>query len=207
MTAPTSTPSQRTTGWRSILSLAPVYRFAQWLIGAGRFREVLAAEIIRARPGDRVLDLGCGTADILEQLAGVDYIGFDPSERYIADASRRFGARGVFVDELPVLSDDRSIVMAIGVLHHTNPSEAADLLQSASEALVPGGRFVSIDPTLTEGQHPVARLLVSRDRGQFVRSPDELRELVAASFSSVEVTVRHDLLRTPYSHAIVVATN
>jgi SAM-dependent methyltransferase len=206
-TPPADVPSQRTTGWRSVLSLAPAYRLAQSAIGAGRFRAALASEIVVAATGDRVLDLGCGTADIIEDLPEVDYLGFDPSERYVADAARRFGDRGRFVQTLPDPSGDRTIVLAIGVLHHTNPVEAAELLDLASASLAPGGRFIAVDPTLTDDQHPIARFLVSRDRGQHVRSPDQARELVAAHFASVEIEVRHDLLRPPYSHVIVRARN
>lgn len=208
-TAP-STTGQRTTGWRSVLSLAPVYRLAQRLIGADRFRAVLTSEVIRATPDDRILDLGCGTADILEHLPAVDYVGVDPSERYVGAAVARFGDRGTFVtsaaERFDESSPDRTITMAIGVLHHLDDDAAREMLAVAAASLVDGGRFVAIDPTLVEGQHPIARLLVSRDRGQHVRPPAEQEALVQTAFPDVRVSVRHDLLRTPYSHVVVEAT-
>ncbi len=204
-------PSQNTTGWRAVFSLAPVYRFAQTAIGADRVRTVLADEFIRATPDDRIVDFGCGTADILDHLPDCDYVGVDSSQRYIDDARSRFGDRGTFVtsaaEHFDGVAPDRTIAIAIGVLHHLNDDAAAKMLQAASSILEPGGRFVSIDPSLVEGQHPIARLLVSRDRGQHVRTPEAHTELVRRCFPDADVVVRHDLLRSPYSHVIVSATS
>ncbi|MGA7757948.1 MAG: hypothetical protein WCA57_08880, partial [Ilumatobacteraceae bacterium] len=82
-TSTSPNPAQVTTGIRSVLSLASVYRFAQRAIGAEAFRETLAAEVLDVSEGDRILDVGCGTADILDHLPDVDYLGFDSSDRYV----------------------------------------------------------------------------------------------------------------------------
>lgn len=202
---------ERTTGWRSVFSLAPVYRLAQKAIGADRFRRTLTDEIIVASTEDRLLDLGCGTADILDHLTATDYVGVDPSENYIRNARARYGNRGTFVtsagEHFALKGKDRTIALAVGVLHHMDDETVQEMLEVASAALQTGGRFISIDPTLVDGQHWVARQLVSRDRGQHVRSPEAQHALVAQVFPNAEVEVRHDLLRTPYSHVIVQATS
>lgn len=203
-------PSQKTTGWRAVFSLAPVYRFAQKAIGADKVRAVLADEFIRASAADRIVDLGCGTADILDYLPECDYVGVDSSQRYIDDARAHFGDRGTFVtsaaERFDGVAPDRTIALALGVLHHLDDEAASEMLQVASQTLEPGGRFVSFDPTLVEGQHPIAKLLVSRDRGQHVRTPEAQTELVRRWFPAADIVVRHDLLRPPYSHVIVSAT-
>ena len=205
------TTAEVTTGLRSVLSLASAYRFAQRAIGAEAFRETLAAEVLQVSDGDRILDIGCGTADIVEHLPDVDYLGFDSSERYVEAARQRFGDRGRFVTAVPSEVDDvfgdRTLVTAIGVLHHLDDDTAHEALELAAAALRPGGSFVSVDPTLTDGQHPVARFLIQRDRGQFVRTPDQMRTLIGGHFDAISIEVRHDMLRTPYSHVIVRAAN
>ena len=84
-----------TSGIRSILNHPLVYRCTQWLVGAERLRRHLA-ELIEPTPGLRVLDIGCGPADLLAWLPGVDYVGFDSNANYVAAAQSRFGARGCF---------------------------------------------------------------------------------------------------------------
>jgi ubiquinone/menaquinone biosynthesis C-methylase UbiE len=87
---------QITTGIRSILSRPTVYDAFQRLMGAQRRRRELATDYIRAQTGDSVLDIGCGTAEILNFLPSVEYFGFDVSKQYIDAAHHRFGQRGHF---------------------------------------------------------------------------------------------------------------
>src|SRR5436190_23144807 len=89
--------AQTTSGVRSVLSLPSAHRFFQWLIGISRTRRVLAEEFIRAKSGERLLDIGCGTAEILDYLPEVEYLGFDQNESYIRAARKRYGPRGSFV--------------------------------------------------------------------------------------------------------------
>jgi len=166
-------------------------------------------EILRPQPNDRIIDIGCGTADILNRLPDLDYVGFDHSQRYIDDARLRHAGRGHFqrVDagQFVPSSPDRTVAMAIGVLHHLDDNTAAEVFGLASASLAPGGRFVSIDPTIVEGQHPIARFLASQDRGQNVRTPEQMSDLLQPHFDRVSVSVRHDLLRVPYSHVVTEA--
>src|SRR6059058_2147114 len=78
------------------LSLAPVYRACQLLLGAGRARRILVASHIRPSPGDFVIDLGCGPGDILDYLPEVRYLGLDVNPRYIQAAATRYRDRGEF---------------------------------------------------------------------------------------------------------------
>jgi SAM-dependent methyltransferase len=199
---------ERTSGVRAVLSLAPAYRFAQNALGAQRFRDALTQQYIRATADDRVIDVGCGTADILDHLPDLDYLGFDPSDRYVADARSRFGARAQFVTtaaDVAGHSPDRTLALAVGVLHHMDDNLAASTIALAARTLVDDGRMVTIDPTIIDGQPRVARLLAEQDRGRHVRGPEATKTLFD-HFAEVKVTVRHDLLRVPYSHVIVEAS-
>jgi len=181
---------------------------AQNAIGATRFREVLIRDVLAVERGERVLDIGCGPADILADLPEVDYVGVDHSERYIADAKLRFNSAGTFLvatadqSSLPTISP-RSLAIAVGVLHHLNDDEATSALNLAYSALEPGGRMITADPTFAVGQHFIGRALARRDRGRFVRTPDETLTIAQRVFPSATISVRHDLLRVPYSHVIV----
>jgi ubiquinone/menaquinone biosynthesis C-methylase UbiE len=68
---------QRSTGFWRLLGRPAAYDAMQALSGAGRMLDILLADHIRARPGDRVLDLGCGTARVASRMADVSYVGID----------------------------------------------------------------------------------------------------------------------------------
>lgn len=201
--------SEIVTGVRSILSIPRAYRLAQRAVGADRFRRRLVTDVLRVGSEERILDLGCGTGDILDALPTVDYIGFDHSADYIEEARAAYGDRGEFIvatsDGVEDLARDRSLAMMIGVLHHLDDDEALAALRLAAAKLTDAGRFVSIDPTFVPGQSTIARILAKNDRGKHVRTPDEIAALAEAVFESVQTEVRHDMLRVPYSHVIVRA--
>ncbi|ODU44535.1 class I SAM-dependent methyltransferase [uncultured Aquimonas sp.] len=201
--------SQTTSGLRAALSLPSVYDFVQNLVGAARARRELSAHYLRAESGQLLVDVGCGTGEMLDFLpAGVRYVGFDLSQRYIDAARRRYGERARFecldVAEAGRLDiHDVDIALAFGLLHHLDDHEVLGLLHALARLLGPNGRILTIDPTLSPGQHPVAAFVARRDRGQNVRSPEAYRALAARVFDRVDCEVRHDLLRIPYSHCIL----
>lgn len=201
--------SQVTSGIRAVLSSAKAYHLLQRMMGARHSREVLSQEYIRARAGDRVLDIGCGTADILDHLPAVAYHGFDLNPRYISSARARYGARGTFrCEDVRVATESEpgtyDLVLAVGILHHLDDAEAAGLLRLARAALRPGGRLVTFDSCYEAGQSRIAKLLIDLDRGRNTRTERAYRALAEAAFPSVESAVRHDLLHFPYTHAILV---
>lgn len=197
-------------GIRTVLSRPLVYDALQKLAGARRMRRELAACFIRAEDGDRILDVGCGTAGILEALPNVEYVGFDINGRYIAAARARYGHRGQFIcgearkDMLEALPRF-DLVLAIGLLHHLTDEDAAAFFDTARGALRPGGRVVSIDPVFFRGQNQIVRFLIARDRGQHVRTENAYRALAQATFSDVRCDLRHQRW-IPYSQLIMDCT-
>jgi len=193
---------------RSILSLPAIYQLCQNLAGARRAREILVRDYIRPVAGMKILDIGCGPADILEVLPEVRYIGFDASEEYIADAKKKWGPRGEFtcatVNAQTLQERDFNIVMAIGVLHHLDDQEARALFALAHELLRPGGRLITLDGVYDKPQSPVARYLLSKDRGEYVRRRDAYEGLARSAFRDIHATVLHDLIKpVPYTHLIM----
>jgi SAM-dependent methyltransferase len=165
------------------------------------------ARFVRACEGDNVLDIGCGTAELLDYLPPVNYWGFDISERYIEAARERYGARGNFVCKLVDSSDlarlpKFDVVIASGVIHHLDDDVAINMFDLAKKALRPSGRFVSIDPVLCERQNPVARMLVNCDRGQNVCDGAGYLRLAGRIFENVSGVERHQKW-IPYSQWIM----
>jgi len=199
------------TGIRSVLSNPVVYDSVQSLLGVNKARKYICENNIAAANGDVVIDVGCGTSELLKYLPGcIRYFGFDLSEQYIKAARRRYANRGncqfycadlasVKLDDLPPCQH----AIAYGVLHHLSDAVANRVLTELYARLGVGGRVVTVDPVLVDGQSAVARGLIARDRGQHVRSADGYLALVPDDYTAKSISVRHDLLRVPYSLAIM----
>jgi SAM-dependent methyltransferase len=193
-----------------LLAAARGYDFFQRALGGDAARRFVT-ELLQPPPTCRILDLGCGTARILDWLPdSVSYVGVDSSPRYIAAARHRYGARGTFryaeigvevveLEKLPV-EDRFDIVLAKGVLHHLDDREAYALIDTAHAWLRPGGQLVTLDPVRHDGQARLARLLIVLDRGRYVRRPEQYRALAEGRFAILEARVLTGRLRVPYSH-------
>ncbi|HUJ85907.1 MAG TPA: class I SAM-dependent methyltransferase [Burkholderiales bacterium] len=196
---------------RALLARPRVYSLFRRLVGRDSARLAYARDYLRARPGERVLDIGCGTGDILRYLPAVRYVGYDLSQSYIDRARERFGDRGEFHcravdDDLAQGEPSFDLAIAHGVLHHLDDAEAASLFRVAKRALKPGGRLVTFDGCFTHDQSLAARLFLSLDRGRHVREPEAYERLARGAFAQVRSFVRHDLIRIPYTHVILECT-
>jgi SAM-dependent methyltransferase len=200
-------------GASKVLSASGPYELFQSALGARASRRRLVQDFIRPRPGDRILDAGCGPADVLDALpTDVSYVGFDASDGYIRDATTRWGSRGRFFaadagDALPAdLLGQFDTVLGIGLLHHLDDSEVGRFCEQVPGWLDGSGTFVTLDAVFHPGQHPIARWLARNDRGEHVRTPARYLELVTPHFDDVESWLLTSPLRVPYSQFIMRAT-
>jgi SAM-dependent methyltransferase len=190
-----------------VLGLSWVYDWFQTVVGLKRSYDIIVSDYLGDVSGARVLDIGCGTATIANWLEGASYSGFDPNPSYVAkaqveaDATRRVWEGSI---EQPRLDNDQyDLILGLGVLHHVDDMSGREFFELAERHLAPGGKVVTVDPCVHTGQSRLARALVKRDRGRWVRRPEEYRRLVGQKLGGVRATVRDDLLRIPYSHVIL----
>jgi len=209
---------ERNDGLRGVLLQAWVYRVAQRMIGADKFAQRVSGEIIGSTSTSNIVDIGCGTADIAGHIDFATYTGFDPNPPYVESASARLqtevGDRATvfqaalgdptLVDQLPPTAD---IVLAVGVFHHLDDELVDEALRIGAKLVGDHGRFLAFDPGFVDGQSRIANALITRDRGQHVRTVEATQNLVGQRFSQATVTVRHDLLHVPYTHLVVQASN
>jgi SAM-dependent methyltransferase len=179
-------------------------------LGADRVRQYFVREVLDPAPGTRLLDIACGTGDMVPYLPpGVRYYGFDRNEAYIRSARLRFGQAFEFgcesIESVVLAPAAFDLAIAVGILHHLDDHCARTLLSKVHAALAPGGHLVCVDGTLQENQSVAARFIVGLDRGRFVRSPEQYVALASCLFEA-KVMVRHDLLRIPYTHAFLQCT-
>jgi trans-aconitate methyltransferase len=112
----------------------------------GRFVAALAESLVEAlqpRPGERILDLGCGDGFLTRRIAasGATVVGVDNSPQMIAAAKEQgVDARLVSGESLPY-SGEFDAVFSNAALHWMNDHDA--VLEGIYRALKPGGRLVA----------------------------------------------------------------
>ena len=201
--------AQITRGVRSILSMPAAYSTFQKILGGGRVHRVLCQEYIHAQAGDILVDVGCGPGEIIKHVDPlVQYIGFDISQRYINDAKVMYGGRGTFYcADITLVPPDAippcKVAIAIGLLHHLDDDGAKRPIASLHDRLAEDGRLITLDPAYWPDQSRTARFIISKDRGQNVRSGEEYQALARTCFDNVKLSRRDDLLNIPYTHAIL----
>jgi cyclopropane fatty-acyl-phospholipid synthase-like methyltransferase len=158
-----------------------------------------------------VLDIGCGTGKTLENLPlSVEYVGIDLNESYLCKARQQWGSRGSFLRadlqeyRLSELNLSFDLVLAAGVFHHLSDEALRAMLSQVAQVLKPGGVLVSFDPCYHRKQRLLSRILVSADRGEYVRSEEGLTGILRSVFGELSISVIDDFLRIPYSHCLVV---
>jgi ubiquinone/menaquinone biosynthesis C-methylase UbiE len=107
------------------------------------------------RPGQRVLDVGCGFGDTTQRIAGLvgedgEAVGVDAAPRFVEDAIREAGEAGVanarflVADVQDTLCGEERFDMAFsrfGTMFFASPVAA---LRNVRRALVPGGKLVMV---------------------------------------------------------------
>jgi SAM-dependent methyltransferase len=181
-----------------------LYNLFQGVVGGNALRRRIIQNHARVRPGDKVVDIGCGPAQALQSLPDVEYLGFDIDPDYIAFARRTYGDKGTFIvgDTRSLGGDPRfkeaDIVIAVRVLHHLDDEEAADCIRFAYDALKQGGRLICHDACWIPNQGALSRYIMSADRGRSIRTEQQYRQLAEKVFTNVHARVDLKPMRIPY---------
>ncbi len=153
----------------------PFYDLVTSLMGADSVRRRLLASV-DIRPGQTVLDIGCGTGTLLVELKGmhpkVEVVGLDPDAKALARASRKAGKAGVVIrldqgysDALPYPDASIDHVFSSYMFHHLEADVKERTLGEVRRVLKPGGALHLLDFAGPEEHGSLlARLFHSNDR-------------------------------------------
>lgn len=186
------------------LKLPSLYNLFQDAIGGNAMRRTYIQSHVRAKARDKVIDIGCGPAQILPWLPEVEYLGLDINPACIASAWRTHENNGTFVvgDTRSLWNDSRfrdaNVVIALGILHHLDDEEAAHCIRFAHRALKAGGRLVCVDACWVPNQGRLSKYIMSRDRGRNIRTEQQYLKLAKQVFTTVEAWIDTKPLRIPY---------
>jgi ubiquinone/menaquinone biosynthesis C-methylase UbiE len=135
--------------------LLPLYDPLQRLLGISRIHRPLADQA-GIRPGQRVLEIGCGTGNLALLVArlhpGAEVVGLDPDPKALARARRKAERRSLpvrfdrgFAQKLPYADASFDRVLSALMLHHLGPDEKERALREVRRVLGPGGSLHLVD--------------------------------------------------------------
>jgi len=115
-----------------------------------------ALDLLKALPGERVLEIGFGTGHVLLALAGAvgptgKVLGIDLSDRMVKRSQRDLSAAGLLercelrccdASELPYAAESLDAVFMSFTLELFDTPEIPEVLSECRRALKPGGRMV-----------------------------------------------------------------
>ena len=198
-----------THGFRSVLSAPIVYETFQSLMRDKNLYNELV-NIINDIKNPKILDIGCGSAEILRDLKVDKYVGFDISERYIEQAKTTHNSNQncTFISKEfskgHVQNLDKfNVVLFKGLMHHLSDSEVLSLIEEVKEVSAQGALILTIDPVFVSKQNPISKLLVSLDRGQNVRTFEQYSALLSQNLKLKTSEHRHQFF-IPYDRCFFV---
>jgi cyclopropane-fatty-acyl-phospholipid synthase len=144
--------------YRSFLDREMVYSCAYWDEGVDSLDGAQSAKLdytlrkLRLRPGERLLDIGCGWGALVVRAAqfGAQALGITLSCPQHEEAQRRIAAAGVGDRARVELRDYRELgrerfdkIVSVGMFEHVGRPRFSEYFRAAYGALRPGGLFLN----------------------------------------------------------------
>jgi len=161
------------------------------------------------KPGNRVLEIGCGVGDMAAYVAahsGAEVVAVDLSALFIAEARQTHVLPNLRFEQFDLLNEDAKkfgqfdVVIGNGILHHL-VLKLEEVLSALRAMTTEGGRLAFIEPNVlnpycafifgTRSGRRMARL----EPDEMAFTPWELKRVLAASgWRNAEVSMRDFLV-------------
>lgn len=126
-----------------------------------------------------VMDVGCGTGQYSKITSG-KYLGIDLNSNYINYCVNKYANNHNksfrCADVITLLNEKArfDVVLMVDFLHHIPDDIAKKILRTSSELAT---KYIICFEPILEQSNVIGRLIINNDRGDHIRSLDELHEL------------------------------
>ena len=180
-----------------------IYKIIQGVMSWTSFRNIIIKKNI-TKNNLKILDIGCGPAQILEHIPKCDYYGYDIDRRSIQYAKKKYYQKNYHFyckkfnkTELKKLPKFDFIIF-FGILHHLSNKEVYEILKLCKKIMKKNSKLLTEDPIFLENQNLIAKFLIKKDRGLNVRKKPEYLALLKNHFKKIKNKVTHQYF-IPYT--------
>ena len=180
-----------------------IYKIIQGVMSGTSFRNSIIKKNI-TKSNLKILDIGCGPAQIIEHLPQCDYYGYDIDQRSIQYAKKKYYQKNFHFyckkfnkTELKRLPKFDFIIF-FGILHHLSNKEVYEILKLCKKIMKKNSKLLTEDPILLENQNVIAKFLIKKDRGLNVRKKQQYIDLLKKHFKKIKNKVTHQYF-IPYT--------
>ena len=202
--------SQRKSQLYNLINNPIVYKIIQRLMSGTSFRNNIVKKNI-TKNNLKILDIGCGPAEILDHIPNCEYYGYDIDQRSIKYAKKKYHQRNYNFfckkfnkSELKKLPKFDYIIF-FGILHHLNNNEANKMLNLCKKKMKKKSKLLTEDPIFLDKQNIIARFLIAKDRGTNVRKKKDYMNLLKKHFKIIKPKITHQLF-IPYTWFTTICT-
>mgnify|MGYP001316807608 FL=1 len=182
---------QRKSSLYNLINNPLVYKIIQKLMSGTSFRANIVRKKIKKK-NSKILDIGCGPAEILESIPRCEYYGYDIDSRSIRYAKKKYIKQNYHffnkkfskkeVKKLPKFD----YIIFFGILHHLDKKEIHTILKLCKKKMKKNCKLLSEDPVLVDDQNIIAKYLIMNDRGKNVRTKKEYINILSKHFKTVQ---------------------
>jgi len=200
--------SQRTSKIYNLINSPLFYIFFQKIMSGTSFRKKIIIKNIK-NSKVKVLDIGCGPAEVLNYIPNSVYYGYDIDPRSINYAKKKYKDKNHHffckkfgkseIKKLPKID----YVILFGIVHHLNDEEVKNLFELCKKVMKKNAVLLTEDPILIKNQNPIARFLIKNDRGMNIREKSNYLKLVNVYFKNIRAKITHQFF-VPYTWFSVI---
>lgn len=158
------------------------------------------------RDGMNVLDLGCGTANIVEFLPeNINYTGIDSSSNYIFYDSKKYPGHTFICKNLKEdvsLDKKYDLIISEALVSSLTDANTEVFFNTIKKHAAPDCKIVISDMNYSKTAHTFENFLFKSERGTNFRDREDYLKLLSKHFNIDNVSVISKIYRIPYSKLV-----